>query len=54
LNFLDRFSKNIEIPHYIKIRPAGGELFRADRQTDWRRNRHDEANGRIPQFCKRN
>ena len=31
---------------FMKIRPVGAELFRADGQTD----RHDEANSR---FCKR-
>jgi len=33
----------------MKIRPAGAELFCADRQTD----RHDEANSRFSQFCRR-
>ena len=37
LSFLDRFSKNIQIPNFVKIRPVGNELFygggRTDRQT---------------------
>jgi hypothetical protein len=34
LNFLDRFSKNIQISNLKKILPVGTELFRADRGTD--------------------
>ena len=34
LNFLDRFSKNTQIPNVMKIRPVGTELFHADRRTD--------------------
>jgi hypothetical protein len=38
LNFLDTFSKNIQIPNLKKIRPMGAELFyneaRTDRRTD--------------------
>jgi hypothetical protein len=53
LNFLNRFSKNTEIPNLTKIRPVGAELLhadgRTDRQTDWR----DKANSRFPQFYKR-
>jgi len=34
----------------MKVRPAGPELLRADRQTD----RHDETNSHLPQFfCER-
>ena len=33
-NLLDRFSKNILISNFTKIRPVGAELFRADRQPD--------------------
>jgi hypothetical protein len=33
--FVDSFfSKNNEIPNFVKIRPVGAELFHADRQTD--------------------
>ena len=34
LNLLDRFSKNIHISNFMKIRPVGNELFHADRCTD--------------------
>ena len=34
MNFLDRFSKNTQIPNFIKIRPVGAELFHADRWAD--------------------
>jgi hypothetical protein len=35
LNFRDRFSKNIPISNFTKIRLVGAELFHAGRQT-WR------------------
>ena len=47
--FLDRFSKNTQVSNLIKIRPVGAELFHEDGQT----GRHDEANSRFSQFCKR-
>jgi hypothetical protein len=31
--FVDRFSENILISNFIKIRPVGAELFQADRRT---------------------
>jgi hypothetical protein len=34
LKFLDRFSNNVQISNFIKIRPVGAELFHADRRTD--------------------
>jgi hypothetical protein len=39
LNLLDRFSKNNQIPNFMKIRPVGAELYHMYRQTDrhtWR------------------
>ena len=33
-NFLDRVSKNIQIPNFMLIRLVGAELFHADGQTD--------------------
>jgi len=32
--FLDRFSKNIQIPNFTKIRPVGAELFHLNGRTD--------------------
>jgi len=43
------FSKNTQISNLKKIRPAGAELFHADRRMDGR----DEANSRSSQFCER-
>jgi len=34
LEFLDRFSENLQISNVMKIRLAGSELFHADGQTD--------------------
>ena len=34
LNFLDSVSIKVQISNFIKIRPVGDELFRAERQTD--------------------
>jgi hypothetical protein len=34
MDFVDKFSKNTQIPNFIKIRPVGTEQFHADRQTD--------------------
>ena len=34
LNFLDRFSKNIQILNFVKIRPVEAELFQEEGQTD--------------------
>jgi hypothetical protein len=33
LYFLNGFSKNIQIPHFTKIRPVGAEFIHADGQT---------------------
>jgi len=51
LDFLNGFSKNAQISNFIKIRPVGAELFQADRRTDQRKDRHDEAHSRFSQFC---
>ena len=37
----------------MKIRPVGAELFCADRRTDRRADRHDEANSRFSQSCEK-
>ena len=34
LNFLGKFSKEVEIWNFIKIRRVGAELFHEDRRTD--------------------
>jgi hypothetical protein len=52
-NFLDRFSKNIQISNLFKIHLMGAELFHEDRWTDTRTNSHDEASSRFPQLCER-
>ena len=36
MSFLNRFSKNVQISNFIKIRPVGAELIHADRRTDGR------------------
>jgi hypothetical protein len=38
LNFANRFSKNTQIPSFMKIRPVRTELFYADWRTDRRRD----------------
>ena len=40
------------IPNFIKTVPVETELFHADRQTDRRMDRHDEAYSRFSQFCE--
>jgi hypothetical protein len=50
--YFDPFSINNPIPNFMKICPVGAELFDADRQTDGRTDRHDEANTRFSKFCK--
>ena len=32
-NFLDIFAKNTQISNFMKIRPVGSQMFRADTQT---------------------
>ena len=39
MNFLVRFSTNVQTSNFVKIHPMTAELFRADGQTD----RHEEA-----------
>jgi len=51
LNFLERFSTNTQISNFMKVRPVEAALFLAERQTDRRRDRHDDANSRFSQFA---
>jgi hypothetical protein len=44
VNFLIRFSKNIQTQKLTTIRPVKVEFFHADRQTVRRMQRNDEAN----------
>ena len=34
MNFLDRVSENPKISNFMKIRPVGAALFRAEERTD--------------------
>jgi hypothetical protein len=47
LEFFDRFSKNIQISNFMKVRPVAAKLFRAD----GRRDIH-EAKRRFSSFCE--
>jgi hypothetical protein len=44
----DRFSQNIKISNFIKIHPAGANLFHADRQTDRYEAASSQFNGIHP------
>ena len=48
IEFLNRFSKNIQIWNFMKIRPAVAQLLHVDEKAD----RHNEANSRFSQFCE--
>ena len=47
LSFPTDFFLNIQIWNFMKIPPMEAELF----HTDWRTDRHDEANSQFSQFC---
>ena len=53
LNCLNRFSKKAQISSIIKVLLVEAELFRADKNTDGRTDRRNEANIRFSKFCKR-
>jgi hypothetical protein len=48
--FLGRYSKSIQIQNFIKIRPAGAELFQAHERKDGQTDRHAVTNNRFSQF----
>jgi len=47
--FATRFSKNTQLPNFVKIRPLGNELFRADKRT----GRHDDGSSSVFAICNR-
>jgi hypothetical protein len=49
LDFHQQIFKKYSILNFIKIHPVGAKLFHAEGRVD----RHDEANNRFSQFCKR-
>jgi len=46
--FLDRSSKNIQIPNFMKNRPLGAELLSAEGRTD----RYEGTNCRFSEYCE--
>jgi hypothetical protein len=55
-NFVDKFSRNMQLSNFMKIRPVGAELFLADGRTGRgtrQIDRPNEANSRFPQFSER-
>jgi hypothetical protein len=50
LNFLDIFSKNIQMSKLMEIRPVEANLIHTDGRTDGRIDMHDESN--IRNFVK--
>jgi hypothetical protein len=53
LNFLSRFEKNTQISNLMKIRQVGAQMFHVDGRTDGWRDRYDNVNSRLSQFCER-
>jgi hypothetical protein len=50
LNFIDKFSKNAQLPNFIKILAVGTELFHVDGRTDGRTDKHDKADNNFLSF----
>jgi len=42
MNLFKTFSKNIQLPSFMKIRPLGAELFHANGRTDRRTGRETD------------
>jgi hypothetical protein len=49
LNSSQQIFKKYSILNFIKMHPVAAKLFHAEGRAD----RHDEANNRFSQFCKR-
>jgi hypothetical protein len=49
--FFENFSKNTQMSYYIKIRPVGAEMFRADGRT-YGPTRLDDSSSLFSQFCE--
>jgi hypothetical protein len=47
------FTKNAQIPNFMKIRPVEAELSHAAGRTGRQTDRHDEADSRFSQRCER-
>ena len=47
LEFLDRLSKNTQMPNFMKIRPVGAQLCHADGRTDRQTDRRDKTNNHF-------
>ena len=50
--FSTDFRKILKTSNFMKIRPVRAELFHADRRTDGRTDRYNEANSRFSQLCE--
>ena len=48
LEFSRQFSKNLEVPYFMKIRQVEANLFHAYRRAE----KHEEASSRFSQFCE--
>jgi len=53
LEFCQQIFEKYSITNAMKIHPVGAELFYADGWMDGWMHKHDEANSRFSQFCKR-
>ena len=52
--FVETFSKNTQIPNFLKFRKLEAEFWnRTDRGRDRQSDRHNEANSHFSLFCKR-